>query len=112
MHRKLAGAVWIVALWLDLTVASAHATIEPVQAENGALMLFDEESTIGWQVEGDAKVDKGMLIIGGKQATKLTRLKEFTKPFRKGLNPSMFLPFTPKFLWANRYTGSNRTENR
>ena len=47
-----------------------------------------------------------------KQATRLTKLKEFMKPFRRGLNPSMLLPFIPRFPWASRYTDSNRTENR
>jgi hypothetical protein len=38
----------------------------------GWITLFDGESTFGWKVEGDVKLDKGALIVGGEKATKLT----------------------------------------
>jgi hypothetical protein len=36
----------------------------------GWLQLFDGESTFGWKVDGESRVEKGQLILGGKKPTK------------------------------------------
>src|SRR4051794_18703931 len=34
------------------------------QVRRGEILLFDGESTFGWKVAGEAKVEKGVLILG------------------------------------------------
>ena len=43
----------------------------------GWIALFDGESTFGWKVEGEAKVEAGKLILGGTKATTLTQTSTF-----------------------------------
>ncbi|MBY0229035.1 MAG: DUF1080 domain-containing protein, partial [Gemmataceae bacterium] len=38
--------------------------------DKGWLSLFDGETTTGWKIEGEAKVEKGKLVLGGTKATK------------------------------------------
>jgi hypothetical protein len=45
-------------------------TLTPKEIAEGWILLFDGESTFGWRVVGDAKVEKGELTLGGaKPAT-------------------------------------------
>src|SRR5438105_1531146 len=43
--------------------------LTPKQAADGWLMIFDGETTFGWKIDGDAKVEDGKLILGGTKAT-------------------------------------------
>jgi hypothetical protein len=45
-------------------------TLTEKEVRDGWLLLFDGESTFGWKIEGEAKVDRGVLILGGEKATK------------------------------------------
>lgn len=43
---------------------------------SGAILLFDGESTLGWQIDGEARVEGGLLKIGGKKPTRAgTRMR-------------------------------------
>jgi hypothetical protein len=46
---------------------------------DGWISLFDGETTFGWKVDGDAKVENGTLILGGANATTATTTAEFAK---------------------------------
>jgi hypothetical protein len=50
----------------------------PKEVREGWLQLFDGESTFGWKIDGEAKVEKGRLVLGGKQPTKAS----VAAPFR------------------------------
>jgi hypothetical protein len=45
-------------------------TLTPQEVRDGWLLLFDGKTTFGWEVQGDAKVDKGVLILGGKKSAR------------------------------------------
>ena len=52
-------------------------TLTPREIADGWLLLFDGETTFGWQVEGDATVKDGALVLGGRQATVATLTTKF-----------------------------------
>lgn len=68
-------AVWAV-LTLGPTVWAADVSkanaLTPQEIADGWLMLFDGETTYGWQAEGDAAVKDGLLVVGGPKPTRLT----------------------------------------
>jgi hypothetical protein len=49
---------------------SADGQLTPEQIRQGWLSLFDGETTFGWHVEGEARIDKGKLVLGGKKPTR------------------------------------------
>jgi hypothetical protein len=46
--------------------------LTPKEIADGTILLFDGETTFGWKIDGDAKVEDGILKIGGKKAAKAT----------------------------------------
>jgi hypothetical protein len=51
-------------------------TLTPKEIAEGWILLFDGETTFGWQIEGDAKIADGTLAFGGeKEATAATMLQ-------------------------------------
>jgi hypothetical protein len=46
-------------------------TLTAKEIADGWVLLFDGESTFGWKIEGDAKVQDGALVIGGKKAARV-----------------------------------------
>jgi hypothetical protein len=46
-------------------------TLTPKEIADGWLLLFDGETTFGWEVQGDAKVDNGSLVIGGDKDSRV-----------------------------------------
>src|SRR5262245_10870526 len=66
------------ALILALSVTASLAAVGPParrsnnlsrqEIADGWLLLFDGESSFGWKTEGEVKVEKGELVIGGKKA--------------------------------------------
>ena len=68
----------IVACCLLLAVAlPCHAqgdkpkpnTLTPKEIADGWILLFDGETTFGWQVEGNVRVTEGTLILAGEKAS-------------------------------------------
>ena len=55
----------------DISVRG-KATLTPNEAREGWIQLFDGESTFGWKIEGESRVEKGQLVLGGKKPTKAT----------------------------------------
>jgi hypothetical protein len=54
-------------------------TLTPEEARDGWLLLFDGKTTFGWEVEGEAKVEEGVLILGGKKPTRGRVSTEFNR---------------------------------
>jgi hypothetical protein len=44
-------------------------TLSPKEIADGWILLFDGETTFGWKIDGEAKVENGVLILGGTKAT-------------------------------------------
>ena len=65
--------------WCGSAVAAepkANALTEQ-EFTDGWVSLFDGETTFGWKVEGDAKVEGGVLVVGGPKETRLTTTTNF-----------------------------------
>jgi hypothetical protein len=45
-------------------------TLTPKEIADGWILLFDGETTFGWKIDGEAKVEDGVLVLGGKKATR------------------------------------------
>jgi hypothetical protein len=52
-------------------------TLTPKEIADGWILLFDGESTFGWTIDGEAKVEKGVLILGGEKETTATTTTAF-----------------------------------
>ncbi len=86
--KRLLALVLILSLPLILVADEKKAeakpnTLTPEEVRDGWLLLFDGETTFGWKMDGESKVEKGMLILGGEKATKA----EFSTAFvnRRGV---------------------------
>lgn len=72
MFRSLASALLVLCA---ATVARAgddkakFNTLTPQEVTDGILLLFDGKTTFGWKVEGEAKVENGVLVLGGTKKT-------------------------------------------
>jgi hypothetical protein len=44
-------------------------TLTSKEIADGWILLFDGKTTFGWRIDGDATVEKSMLIVGGAKAT-------------------------------------------
>lgn len=44
-------------------------TLTKQEIADGWILLFDGETTFGWKVEGEARVEKGELVLGGEKET-------------------------------------------
>jgi hypothetical protein len=44
--------------------------LSPQELAEGIILLFDGETTFGWQIEGEATVENGILKLGGTKPTK------------------------------------------
>jgi hypothetical protein len=58
-----------VSLITDAEDAPKPNTLSATDSADGWISLFDGETTFGWNIEGDAKIEKGALVIGGAQNT-------------------------------------------
>lgn len=69
---------------LGLTFWTASAADEPKvnvltpqEIADGWILLFDGDTTFGWQTKGNVKVDKGMLVVGGEEAASVQTTTAF-----------------------------------
>jgi hypothetical protein len=74
LRKLLAPALLLAALTpllaADKEPAARPNTLTPAEIRDGWLLLFDGETTFGWKIDGEARVEKGVLILGGKKETK------------------------------------------
>ncbi len=45
-------------------------TLTAKEIADGWILLFDGRTTFGWKIDGEAKVEDGVLVLGGSKATK------------------------------------------
>jgi hypothetical protein len=45
-------------------------TLTAKEVEDGWILLFDGKTTFGWKIDGEAKVENGVLVLGGTKPTK------------------------------------------
>src|SRR5262249_42374220 len=66
------GLAMFAALTLPLLAAEAKKpnTLTPKEIAAGWLLLFDGETTFGWTIDGEAKVDNGVMSLGGAKGAK------------------------------------------
>src|SRR5207245_2188346 len=53
-------------------------TLTPKEIATGWILLFDGETSLGWNIGGESLVDDGALTIGGKRATIATTTSRFS----------------------------------
>jgi hypothetical protein len=46
-------------------------TLTPKEIADGWILLFDGETTFGWEIQGEAQVDNGSLVVGGDKESRL-----------------------------------------
>lgn len=51
--------------------------LTPKEVADGYVLLFDGETTFGWQIEGEVAVKDGWLVLGGTKATTATSTAAF-----------------------------------
>jgi hypothetical protein len=52
-------------------------TLSPQEIAEGWVLLFDGETTRGWDIEGEAAVREGLLILGGSRVATASSTKSF-----------------------------------
>lgn len=60
------GALITILLVTAPALAQAPAVLSPAEARDGWILLFDGESSLGWDVSGDVKIEKGRIISDSK----------------------------------------------
>jgi hypothetical protein len=70
----------LLAIFVAVTPAFAespkHNTLTPQEIADGWILLFDGETTFGWTIDGEAKVEEGIIRLGEtKQSTIMTTSK-------------------------------------
>ncbi|MFO0877503.1 MAG: DUF1080 domain-containing protein [Gemmataceae bacterium] len=68
-HSVLALAVLMVPLFSLIGESPRPTALTAEEVRDGWLSLFDGESTFGWIIEGEARIEKGTLVLGGKKVT-------------------------------------------
>ncbi len=81
--RSMLAAV--LALSLALPCRAAEKTkpnsLTPKEVTDGWLLLFDGETTFGWKLDGEAKVNDGVLLLGGEKPTTANMTMGFSSDF-------------------------------
>jgi hypothetical protein len=71
MQRLFASCLLVLlpALALGQAKKPSPSALTPQQLRRGEILLFDGETTFGWKISGQARVEQGVLILGGKKET-------------------------------------------
>jgi hypothetical protein len=73
MKRPLCALVLVLIAALPASAADEKAQpnrLTPSEITDGWILLWDGQTTFGWEIDGDAKVGPAVLILGGANATK------------------------------------------
>jgi hypothetical protein len=73
--KPLVTVLLLAAAALPATAAEEKArpnTLTPKEMAEGWLLLFDGETAFGWKIDGEAKAEDGLLVLGGGKATTAT----------------------------------------
>lgn len=75
--------------------------LTPKEIADGWILLFDGETTFGWKIDGEAKVENGVLVLGGLKAAKaetttafdwMNAALEVETSWEGATGPSLLLP--------------------
>jgi hypothetical protein len=98
----LASTALLVALATASDAPKAN-TLTPKEIAEGWLLLFDGETTFGWEIAGTARVEKRVLILGGDTATTAKPTTQFPMDYQlsfesdwEGKTPPSLLTFFGK----------------
>lgn len=58
-------------------LSADQAKLTPQDIAEGWILLFDGLSTFGWKTTGDVRVENGVIILGGKQASSIETTSSF-----------------------------------
>src|SRR5262245_54329055 len=75
------AAVLLLLLGSPAFAAPKPNTLTTQEVADGWLLLFDGTTTFGWQVEGEARVEDGTLVLGGTRATTAQTTTAFQNGF-------------------------------
>src|SRR5579884_2040989 len=76
--RSLSAVALLLLATLPLRAAETKPnSLTPKEVSDGWLLLFDGQTTLGWQIDGDARVEDGMLVLGGQRETRATPTTRF-----------------------------------
>jgi hypothetical protein len=70
MRFVLVAAAFLFSSLSGGAAESTKGTLSTGEIAEGWISLFDGESSFGWQIQGEASVEKGVLHLGGAKATK------------------------------------------
>jgi hypothetical protein len=75
---RLLASVFILLVFVGTVLAdNAPEGLTPNEIADGWIRLFDGETTYGWSVDGPAKIENGILIIGGDKPATLKTTSRF-----------------------------------
>src|SRR5260370_24783370 len=77
--RTIVCAAFLVVIALRAWAADQPKpnTLLSEEIADGWLLLFDGATTFGWKIDGEAKVEKGVLILGATKATTAVLTAQF-----------------------------------
>jgi hypothetical protein len=70
--RRFLAVLALLAVGSPAFAEDKPRTLTAKEIANGQLMLFDGVTTFGWQIEGEAVIKDGYLVLGGTKATTAT----------------------------------------
>jgi hypothetical protein len=83
-------------------------SLTPKEAAEGWVLLFDGQTTFGWNIEGEAKVQDGVLVLGRTKATKAATTTAFdwgNSPYALEMELRWDGPTSPTFLLLGGMVG-------
>src|SRR5262245_13339512 len=86
-------------------------TLTPQEVADGWLLLFDGETTFGWKIDGEAKVEDGLLVLGGTKATtaETTTSLDWDKAYSLDMETRWEGTTPPTFLFMGSMAGLTAT---
>jgi hypothetical protein len=79
--RRSIGSVMMLLLSMPAWAADPEPAktppLTPKEIADGWILLWDRETTFGWNIEGNASVTLDMLLLGGEKATTMKTTTEF-----------------------------------
>ena len=104
--RTILAIVFSFALALPCHAQVKQNTLTPNEIADGWILLFDGETTFGWDVKGPATVAEGWLIVGGKEPATAVFRGAFPGTYRMSFEaarigksdaqPFQLIAFSPK----------------
>jgi hypothetical protein len=75
-----AGISLLLAVAASADEKANPSSLTPAEITGGWVQLFDGESTFGWKIEGEAKVEDRAFVVGGSKPATVTSTAVFAAP--------------------------------